>query len=49
VNALEALNINFKTHHIEDVPHHMQNMATQLNYSLFPPLKDFISLLEGRR
>jgi hypothetical protein len=36
VTALEALNINFKTHHIEEIPHHMQSVATQAKLLSFP-------------
>ena len=41
VNALEALNINFKTHHIEDILHHMQSVATQAKLLSSPSPKGF--------
>lgn len=41
VNALEALNINFKTHHIEDIPYRMQSMTTEAKLLSFPSPEGF--------
>jgi hypothetical protein len=41
VNALEALNVNFKSRHIEDIPHHMQSMAIQAKLLSFASPEGF--------
>lgn len=41
VNALEALNLNFKTHCTEDIPYRMQSMATDAKLLSFPSPEGF--------